>query len=100
MNCPWPRAGVQSGPEELRGCHLRLAEFGSCHRNEAIGFALHRSDARTWLTQDGRHIFCTDEVSVKSEGSRLLKLTAVLRDFRLDDVELKLSTRPDDRMGD
>ena len=95
MNCPCHIQGLKS----YRELPLRLAEFGSCHRNEPSG-SLHGLMRVRGFTQDDAHIFCTDE-QVKKEAADFIALTLkVYRDFGFDDVELKLSTRPESRVGD
>jgi len=99
MNCPCHIQVFNQGLKSYRELPLRLAEFGSCHRNEPSG-SLHGLMRVRGFTQDDAHIFCTDE-QVKSEAADFIALTLqVYRDFGFDDVELKLSTRPEDRMGD
>ncbi|SDU05932.1 threonine--tRNA ligase [Halopseudomonas salegens] len=99
MNCPCHVQVFNQGLKSYRDLPLRLAEFGSCHRNEPSG-SLHGLMRVRGFTQDDAHIFCTDE-QIKQEAADFIQLTLqVYRDFGFDDVELKLSTRPDDRMGD
>ncbi len=99
MNCPCHVQVFNQGLKSYRDLPLRLAEFGSCHRNEPSG-SLHGLMRVRGFTQDDAHIFCTDE-QIKKEAADFIQLTLqVYRDFGFDDVELKLSTRPDDRMGD
>ncbi|PKM04648.1 MAG: threonine--tRNA ligase [Gammaproteobacteria bacterium HGW-Gammaproteobacteria-6] len=99
MNCPCHVQVFNQGLKSYRELPLRLAEFGSCHRNEPSG-SLHGLMRVRGFTQDDAHIFCTDE-QVESEASDFIALTLqVYRDFGFDDVELKLSTRPDSRVGD
>ena len=99
MNCPCHVQVFNQGLKSYRELPMRLAEFGSCHRNEPSG-SLHGLMRVRGFTQDDAHIFCTDE-QVKSEAADFIKLTLqVYKDFGFDDVELKLSTRPEDRMGD
>ena len=99
MNCPCHIQVFNQGLKSYRELPLRLAEFGSCHRNEPSG-SLHGLMRVRGFTQDDAHIFCTDE-QVKAEAADFIALTLqVYRDFGFDDVELKLSTRPEDRMGD
>ena len=99
MNCPCHIQVFNQGLKSYRELPLRLAEFGSCHRNEPSG-SLHGLMRVRGFTQDDAHIFCTDE-QVKKEASDFIALTLqVYRDFGFDDVELKLSTRPESRVGD
>jgi len=82
--------------EALNG--QRLAEFGSCHRNEPSG-SLHGIMRVRGFTQDDAHIFCTEE-QIQPEVSRFIDfLHAVYADFGFDDVIYRLSTRPAQRVG-
>jgi threonyl-tRNA synthetase len=99
MNCPCHVQVFNQGLKSYRELPLRLAEFGSCHRNEPSG-SLHGLMRVRGFTQDDAHIFCTDE-QVEAEASDFIALTLqVYKDFGFDDVELKLSTRPESRVGD
>ena len=99
MNCPCHIQVFNQGLKSYRELPLRLAEFGSCHRNEPSG-SLHGLMRVRGFTQDDAHIFCTDE-QVKKEAAEFIALTLqVYKDFGFDDVELKLSTRPESRVGD
>ena len=99
MNCPCHIQVFNQGLKSYRELPLRLAEFGSCHRNEPSG-SLHGLMRVRGFTQDDAHIFCTDD-QVKKEAADFIALTLkVYRDFGFDDVELKLSTRPESRVGD
>jgi threonyl-tRNA synthetase len=81
-----------------RDLPLRLAEFGSCHRNEPSG-ALHGLMRVRGFVQDDAHIFCTED-QVQDEAGRFIDLLrAVYADFGFDHVEIKLSTRPAKRIG-
>ncbi len=87
MNCPGHIQVFNQGLKSYRELPLRLAEFGSCHRNEPSG-SLHGLMRVRGFTQDDAHIFCTDE-QVKSEAANFIELTLqVYRDFGFDDVEL------------
>ncbi len=98
MNCPCHVQVFNQGLKSYRELPLRLAEFGSCHRNEPSG-TLHGLMRVRNFTQDDAHIFCTEE-QVQSEVAIFIDLLfEVYRDFGFDDVELKLSTRPDMRVG-
>ncbi|MGY8829074.1 MAG: threonine--tRNA ligase [Pseudomonadales bacterium] len=98
MNCPCHVQIFNQGLKSYRELPLRLAEFGSCHRNEASG-ALHGIMRVRGFTQDA-HIFCTEE-QVKKEAADFIKLTLqVYADFGFSDVKMKLSTRPAKRVGD
>ncbi|VXB76371.1 threonyl-tRNA synthetase [Pseudomonas sp. 8BK] len=99
MNCPCHVQIFNQGLKSYRELPLRLAEFGSCHRNEASG-ALHGIMRVRGFTQDDAHIFCTEE-QVKREAADFIKLTLqVYADFGFSDVKMKLSTRPAKRVGD
>jgi threonyl-tRNA synthetase len=99
MNCPCHVQVFNQGLKSYRELPLRLAEFGSCHRNEASG-ALHGIMRVRGFTQDDAHIFCTEE-QVKKEAADFIKLTLqVYADFGFSDVKMKLSTRPTKRVGD
>jgi len=99
MNCPCHVQVFNQGLKSYRELPLRLAEFGSCHRNEASG-ALHGIMRVRGFTQDDAHIFCTEE-QVKKEAADFIKLTLqVYADFGFGDVKMKLSTRPAKRVGD
>jgi threonyl-tRNA synthetase len=99
MNCPCHVQIFNQGLKSYRELPLRLAEFGSCHRNEASG-ALHGIMRVRGFTQDDAHIFCTEE-QVKKEAADFIKLTLqVYADFGFSDVKMKLSTRPPKRVGD
>ncbi len=98
MNCPCHVQVYNQGLKSYRELPLRLAEFGACHRNEPSG-ALHGIMRVRGFTQDDAHIFCTEE-QMQSESAAFIKLTQqVYRDFGFDDIELKLSTRPEQRIG-
>ena len=99
MNCPCHVQIFNQGLKSYRELPLRLAEFGSCHRNEASG-ALHGIMRVRGFTQDDAHIFCTEE-QVKKEAADFIKLTLqVYADFGFSDVKMKLYTRPAKRVGD
>jgi threonyl-tRNA synthetase len=98
MNCPGHVQIYNHGLHSYRDLPLRLAEFGSCHRNESSG-SLHGLMRVRGFTQDDAHIFCT-EAQVQSEVSRfIVMLNEVYRDFGFNQVIVKLSTRPDKRVG-
>ncbi|WP_397379872.1 threonine--tRNA ligase [Pseudomonas sp.] len=99
MTCPCHVQIFNQGLKSYRELPLRLAEFGSCHRNEASG-ALHGIMRVRGFTQDDAHIFCTEE-QVKKEAADFIKLTLqVYSDFGFSDIKMKLSTRPAKRVGD
>ncbi len=98
MNCPGHVQIFNHGLHSYRDLPLRLAEFGSCHRNEPSG-ALHGLMRVRAFTQDDAHIFCT-EAQIQPEVSDFIKmLQTVYADFGFDEVLVKLSTRPDKRVG-
>jgi len=98
MNCPGHVQIFNHGLHSYRDLPLRLAEFGACHRNEPSG-ALHGLMRVRAFTQDDAHIFCT-EGQIQAEVSDFIKmLQAVYADFGFNDVLVKLSTRPDKRVG-
>ena len=99
MNCPGHIQVFNQGLKSYRDLPLRLAEFGCCHRNEPSG-ALHGIMRVRGFTQDDAHIFAT-ESQIRQEASDFIKLTLdVYKDFGFDNIEMKLSTRPEGRIGD
>ncbi|TSA21115.1 MAG: threonine--tRNA ligase [Betaproteobacteria bacterium] len=98
MNCPGHVQIFNHGLHSYRDLPLRLAEFGSCHRNEPSG-ALHGLMRVRGFVQDDAHIFCTEE-QVQAEVSDFIKmLQDVYAHFGFTDVIVKLSTRPAKRVG-
>ncbi|CAG0988819.1 threonyl-tRNA synthetase [Methylophilaceae bacterium] len=98
MNCPGHVQIFNSGLHSYRDLPLRLAEFGSCHRNEPSG-ALHGLMRVRGFTQDDAHIFCT-EAQIEPEVAAFIgMLYEVYGDFGFSDVLVKLSTRPEKRVG-
>jgi threonyl-tRNA synthetase len=98
MNCPGHVQIFNHGLHSYRDLPLRLAEFGSCHRNETSG-SLHGLMRVRGFTQDDAHIFCTEE-QVQSEVSKfIVMLNEIYRDFGFNEVLVKLSTRPEKRVG-
>jgi threonyl-tRNA synthetase len=87
-----------SGLHSYRDLPLRLAEFGSCHRNEPSG-ALHGLMRVRGFTQDDAHIFCTEDQVEAEVATFIQMLYKVYSDFGFSDVIVKLSTRPEKRMG-
>ena len=99
MNCPCHIEVYKQGLHSYRELPLRLAEFGSCHRNEASG-TLHGLMRVRGFVQDDAHIFCTED-QVQAEVSDFIDLLfEVYRDFGFDDVLISLSTRPEQRVGE
>ena len=98
MNCPGHVQIFNNTLHSYRDLPLRLAEFGSCHRNEPSG-ALHGLLRVRGFTQDDAHIFCTEE-QIKSEVKDFSKmLYEVYSAFGFDNVLVMLSTRPEKRVG-
>ena len=98
MNCPGHVQIFNQGLRSYRDLPVRLAEFGSCHRNEASG-ALHGIMRVRSFTQDDAHIFCTEN-QVQGEVVEFIDLLQkVYKDFGFDDILVKLSTRPTKRVG-
>jgi threonyl-tRNA synthetase len=98
MNCPGHVQIFNHGLHSYRELPLRLAEFGSCHRNEPSG-SLHGLMRVRGFTQDDAHIFCT-EAQIQSEVSAfIVMLQGVYQDFGFSDMLVKLSTRPEKRVG-
>ncbi len=98
MNCPGHVEVFNKTLHSYRDLPLRLAEFGSCHRNEPSG-ALHGLMRVRGFTQDDAHIFCTEDQikeEVKLFNDMLYK---AYKDFGFQDVEVMLSTRPEKRVG-
>ncbi|MCB1889162.1 MAG: threonine--tRNA ligase [Rhodocyclaceae bacterium] len=98
MNCPGHVQIFNHGLRSYRDLPLRLAEFGSCHRNEPSG-ALHGLMRVRGFVQDDAHIFCTEDQIVSEVQAFNELLTRVYRDFGFNDVAVKLSLRPDQRAG-
>jgi threonyl-tRNA synthetase len=98
MNCPGHIQIFNSGLHSYRDLPLRLAEFGSCHRNEPSG-ALHGLMRVRGFTQDDAHIFCTEEQIEAEVAAFIEMLYKAYGDFGFTDVLVKLSTRPEKRVG-
>ncbi|PWW15005.1 MULTISPECIES: threonine--tRNA ligase [Pseudidiomarina] len=99
MNCPGHVQIFNQGLKSYRDLPLRMAEFGSCHRNEPSG-ALHGLMRVRGFTQDDAHIFCTD-AQVQQEVSGCIKMVyETYKTFGFEDIVVKLSTRPEHRLGD
>jgi threonyl-tRNA synthetase len=98
MNCPAHIQIFNQGLKSYRDLPLRLAEFGCCHRNEPSG-ALHGIMRVRGFTQDDAHIFCMEE-QIQNEALAFIELTQkVYADFGFNDIQIKLSTRPEKRIG-
>jgi threonyl-tRNA synthetase len=98
MNCPGHVQIFNNGLHSYRDLPLRLAEFGSCHRNEPSG-ALHGIMRVRGFTQDDAHIFCTEDQIEQEVADFIVMLQKCYADFGFHDVLVKLSTRPDKRVG-
>ncbi len=98
MNCPAHIQIYNRGLKSYRDLPLRLAEFGSCHRNEPSG-TLHGLMRVRNFVQDDAHIFCTEEQILAEVSDFIDLLFEVYRDFGFDEVLVKLSTRPEQRVG-
>ena len=98
MNCPCHVQVFNQGLRSYRDLPYRLAEFGSCHRNEPSG-ALHGIMRVRSFVQDDGHIFCAEK-DIQSEVAEFIDfLHEVYRDFGFSDIIYKLSTRPEQRVG-
>ena len=98
MNCPCHVQVFNQGLKSYRDLPLRMAEFGSCNRYEPSG-ALHGIMRVRGFTQDDAHIFCTDE-QIEFETAKFIKfLAGIYDDLGFHDWTIKLSTRPDKRIG-
>ena len=98
MNCPGHVQIFRQGLKSYRDLPLRMAEFGSCHRNEPSG-ALHGLMRVRAFTQDDAHIFCTEEQIVGETERFCALLMSVYRDFGFEEVRVKFSDRPPVRAG-
>ncbi len=98
MNCPCHIQVFNQGLKSYKDLPIRLAEFGSCHRNEPSG-ALHGLMRVRNFTQDDAHIFCTEE-QIQEEVSTFIDLVfEVYKTFGFNEIIIKLSTRPEKRVG-
>ena len=98
MNCPCHIQIFNQGLKSYRDLPLRMAEFGSCHRNEPSG-TLHGLMRLRGFTQDDAHIFCTED-QIQSEVATFIDLLFnVYADFGFNEIIIKLSTRPENRVG-
>ncbi|MBK8288189.1 MAG: threonine--tRNA ligase [Cellvibrionales bacterium] len=98
MNCPCHVQIYNSALHSYRDLPLRMAEFGSCHRNEPSG-SLHGIMRVRGFVQDDAHIFCTEDQIQSEVASFIGLLYSVYEDFGFTDVIIKLSTRPEERIG-
>ncbi|RRQ20114.1 threonine--tRNA ligase [Thiohalobacter thiocyanaticus] len=99
MNCPAHIQIYNHGLKSYRDLPLRLAEFGSCHRNEPSG-TLHGLMRVRGFVQDDAHIFCTEGQILEEVSAFIDLLFEVYRDFGFEEVLIKLSTRPEQRVGE
>ena len=99
MNCPCHVQIFRQGIKSYRDLPLRMAEFGSCHRNEPSG-ALHGIMRVRAFTQDDAHIFCTED-QITSESVIFCELLqSIYADFGFEDIRVKFSDRPEVRAGE
>ncbi len=99
MNCPCHVQIFRQGIKSYRDLPLRMAEFGSCHRNEPSG-ALHGIMRVRAFTQDDAHIFCTEDQITEESVKFCALLQSIYADFGFHDVRVKFSDRPEIRAGD
>jgi threonyl-tRNA synthetase len=99
MNCPGHVQIFRQGITSYRDLPLRMAEFGSCHRNEPSG-AMHGIMRVRAFTQDDAHIFCMEDQIVSETKAFCELLQTVYRDFGFTELQVKFSDRPDVRAGD
>lgn len=98
MNCPGHVQIFNQGLKSYRDLPLRMAEFGSCHRNEPSG-ALHGLMRVRGFTQDDAHIFCTEDQILTEVKSCIKMIYDVYATFGFEKIAVKLSTRPEKRIG-
>ncbi len=98
MNCPCHVQIFRQGIKSYKDLPIRMAEFGSCHRNEPSG-ALHGLMRLRSFVQDDAHIFCTKEQIVTETSGFCDLLMSVYKDFGFEDVTIKFSDRPENRAG-
>jgi threonyl-tRNA synthetase len=98
MNCPCHVQVFNQGLKSYRDLPLRLAEFGSCHRYESSG-SMHGLMRVRGFTQDDAHIFCTEDQIEAECAAFIALLSSVYKDLGFDKFDIKLSTRPDVRVG-
>jgi threonyl-tRNA synthetase len=98
MNCPCHVQIFKQGMKSYRDLPLRMAEFGSCHRNEPSG-SLHGLMRVRAFVQDDAHIFCTPEQIVSETKSFCELLQGIYKDFGFTDIRVKFSDRPEKRAG-
>jgi threonyl-tRNA synthetase len=98
MNCPCHVQVFNQGLKSYRDLPLRLAEFGSCHRYESSG-SMHGLMRVRGFTQDDAHIFCTEDQIEAECAAFIALLSSVYKDLGFEKFDIKLSTRPDVRVG-
>ena len=98
MNCPGHVQIFNQQLHSYRELPIRIAEFGHCHRNEASGTLHGLMRARSFIQDDG-HVFCTHQQLASEVKACMKMIFDVYHDFGFDQVELKLSTRPEKRVG-
>ncbi|MGK4473103.1 threonine--tRNA ligase [Aeromonas molluscorum] len=98
MNCPGHVQIFNQGLKSYRDLPLRMAEFGSCHRNEPSG-SLHGLMRVRGFTQDDAHIFCTEEQVMEEVSACIRMVYDVYGTFGFENIVVKLSTRPEQRIG-
>lgn len=98
MNCPGHVQIFNQGLKSYRDLPLRMAEFGSCHRNEPSG-SLHGLMRVRGFTQDDAHIFCTEEQIMEEVSGCIRMVYDVYGTFGFENIVIKLSTRPEQRIG-
>ena len=98
MNCPCHVQVFNQGLKSYRDLPIRLAEFGSCHRDEPSGTLQGTMRVRAFV-QDDAHIFCSEEQIQEEVINFIDIITEVYRDFGFDEIIIKLSTRPKNRVG-
>jgi threonyl-tRNA synthetase len=98
MNCPGGVLLYKQGIKSYRDLPIRMAEFGKVHRYEPSG-ALHGLLRVRHFTQDDAHIFCTEEQMEQECKDVVALILDIYKDFGFDDIRIKLSTRPDNRIG-
>ena len=99
MNCPGHVQIFNQGLKSYRDLPLRMAEFGSCHRNEPSG-ALHGLMRVRGFTQDDAHIFCTEQQVQEEVAGCIRMVYETYKTFGFENIDVKLSTRPEKRLGD
>ncbi len=98
MNCPCHVQIFRQGIKSYKDLPIRMAEFGSCHRNEPSG-ALHGLMRLRAFIQDDAHIFCTEKQIITETASFCNLLMEIYKDFGFEDVRIKFSDRPENRAG-